>query len=62
MNAGITGKRVNWILDADVEGFFETIDHEWMIRFLEHRVGDRRVLRLIHKWLKAGVSEDEIDL
>ena len=58
LNAGITGKRVNWILDADIEGFFETIDHEWMIRFLEHRVGDRRVLRLIRKWLKAGVSED----
>jgi group II intron reverse transcriptase/maturase len=58
LTVGITSKRVNWILDADIEGFFDTIDHDWMIRFLEHRVGDRRVLRLIRKWLKAGVSED----
>lgn len=58
LTVGITSKRVNWILDADIEGFFDTIDHDWMIRFLEHRIGDRRVLRLIRKWLKAGVSED----
>ncbi len=58
LNAGVTGRRVNWILDADIEGFFDTIDHEWMMRFLEHRVGDRRVLRLIRKWLNAGISED----
>ena len=55
---GVTSKKVNWILDADIEGFFDTIDHEWMIKFLEHRIGDRRVLRLIRKWLKAGISED----
>ncbi len=54
----ITSKRVNWILDADIEGFFDNIDHEWLIKFLEHRVGDRRILRLIRKWLRAGVSED----
>ena len=54
----ISDRRVNWILDADIEGFFDTIDHEWMIKFLEHRIGDRRILRLIRKWLRAGVSEE----
>jgi group II intron reverse transcriptase/maturase len=49
---------VNWILDADVEGFFDAIDHDWLIKFLEHRIGDRRILRLIRKWLHAGVIED----
>jgi len=58
LSAGISCKKVNWILDADIEGFFDTIDHDWMIKFLEHRVGDRRVLRLIRNWLEAGVSED----
>jgi group II intron reverse transcriptase/maturase len=55
---GLTQKRVNWVLDADIRGFFDTIDHEWMQKFLEHRIADRRVLRLIDKWLQAGVSED----
>lgn len=55
---GITRKKVNWVLDADIRGFFDAIDHEWMVKFLEHRIGDRRVLRLIRKWLRAGVSED----
>jgi RNA-directed DNA polymerase len=50
--------KVNWILDADIKAFFDNIDHEWMMTFLEHRVADRRVLRLIHKWLKAGVIEE----
>ncbi len=54
----ITERKVNWILDADIEGFFDNIDHEWLIKFLEHRIGDRRILRLIRKWLCAGVSED----
>lgn len=58
LTVAITGKRVNWILDADIAGFFDNIDHEWLIKFLEHRVGDRRILRLIRKWLRAGVSEE----
>ncbi len=58
LSVAITSKRVNWILDADIEGFFDAIDHEWLIEFLEHRIGDRRILRLIRKWLRAGVSED----
>ncbi len=58
LSVAITGKRVNWILDADIEGFFDTIDHEWLVKFLEHRIGDRRILRLIRKWLRAGVSEE----
>jgi RNA-directed DNA polymerase len=49
---------VNWVLDADIRGFFEAIDHEWMRKFVEHRVGDQRVVRLIMKWLKAGVMEE----
>jgi group II intron reverse transcriptase/maturase len=51
-------KRVNWVLDADIRGFFDTIDHGWLKRFVEHRIADRRILRLIQKWLHAGVSED----
>ena len=54
---GLMGKKVNWVLDADIRGFFDAIDHGWLIKFLEHRIADRRVLRLIQKWLKAGVSE-----
>jgi retron-type reverse transcriptase len=42
---------VNWILDADIKGFFDTISHDWLMRFVEHQIGDRRVLRLIGKWL-----------
>jgi len=55
---GITHRKVNWVLDADIRGFFDNIDHEWMLKFLEHRIADRRILRLIRKWLKAGVSDD----
>src|SRR5215472_13412292 len=55
---GIQTKRVNWVLDADIRGFFDNLSHEWAIKFMEHRVADRRILRLIQKWLKAGVSED----
>ena len=55
---GIQRKRVNWVLDADIRGFFDNMSHEWTIKFVEHRVADRRILRLIQKWLKAGVSED----
>src|SRR5215216_3959558 len=55
---GITERRVNWILDADVSDFFSKLDQAWLMRFLEHRVADKRVLRLIRKWLTAGVIED----
>jgi len=55
---GIMRKKVNWILDADVRGCFDNLSHEWMVKFIEHRIADRRILRLIQKWLKAGVSEE----
>lgn len=55
---GLMRKRVNWVLDADIRGFFDTLDHEWLMKFVAHRIADRRVLRLIQKWLHAGVSED----
>ena len=55
---GIGRMKVSWIIDADVAGFFDAVDHDWLVRFLEHRIGDRRVIRLIRKWLKAGVMED----
>jgi RNA-directed DNA polymerase len=55
---GIQGKRVNWILDADIRNFFDRMSFEWILKFVEHRVADQRILRLIQKWLKAGVSED----
>jgi RNA-directed DNA polymerase len=57
---GIESRKVNFILDADIRTFFDTIDHEWLIRFVEHRIGDPRVIRLIRKWLKAGVLEDGV--
>jgi group II intron reverse transcriptase/maturase len=53
---GILGKKVNWVLDADIRGFFDTINHEWLLKFVGHRIADPRVVRLIQKWLKAGVS------
>ncbi len=56
--AGIVGKRVNWVLDADFSDYFSSLDHQWMVKFLEHRIADRRVLRLIQKWLAAGVIEE----
>jgi len=56
---GITRKKVNWVLDLDVRSFFDKVEHDWMLRFVEHRVGDRRILRLIRKWLKAGVMEQD---
>ena len=51
-------KKVNWVLDADIRGFFDTIDHGWLVKFVAHRVGDKRILRLIQKWLAAGILED----
>jgi RNA-directed DNA polymerase len=55
---GIKARKVNWILDADVRSFFDTLSREWLVRFVEHRIGDRRIIRLIQKWLKAGVLEE----
>jgi RNA-directed DNA polymerase len=57
---GIVSRKVSFILDADIRSFFDEINQDWLIRFLEHRIGDRRVIRLIRKWLKAGVLEDGI--
>ena len=51
-------RKVNWVLDADIRSFFDTLDHEWLMKFVEHRVADPRVCRLLRKWLRAGVSED----
>jgi RNA-directed DNA polymerase len=56
--AGILRKRVNWVLDADIRDFFTSLDHGWLKQFLEHRIADRRILRLIQKWLSAGVIEN----
>ena len=56
--AGIMRKRVNWVLDADFREFFTSLDHRWLEKFLEHRIADKRVLRLIQKWMAAGVIED----
>src|SRR5450631_3564944 len=58
LTVGIQRKRVNWVLDADIRGFFDNLSHAWTMKFIEHRVADRRILHLIQKWLKAGVSED----
>ena len=55
---GIARTSVNWILDADISRFFDTVSHDWLIKFVEHRIGDQRVIRLIRKWLKAGAMED----
>ena len=58
LTVGIQRKRVNWVLDADIRDSSTSLSHEWTMKFIEHRVADRRMLRLIQKWLKAGVSED----
>jgi RNA-directed DNA polymerase len=60
LDVGINSTKVNWIVDADIRSFFDEISQEWLVRFLEHRIGDRRVIRLIQKWLKVGVLEDGI--
>jgi group II intron reverse transcriptase/maturase len=57
---GIHSKKVSYILDADIRSFFDEISWEWLVRFLEHRIGDRRIIRLIQKWLKAGILEDGV--
>jgi RNA-directed DNA polymerase len=58
LSYGLLKKKVNYVLDADIRGFFDNLDHSWLIKFVEHRVADPRILRLIQKWLKAGVMED----
>src|SRR3990170_527535 len=55
---GLLTKKVNWVLDSDIRGFFDAIDHGWLVKFVEHRIADKRVVRLIQKWLNAGVLED----
>ena len=58
LTVGITTKKVNWVLGADIRDFFGSLTHEWLVKFVEHRIGDKRVVRLIQKWLAAGVLED----
>lgn len=55
---GIMRKKVNWIIDLDIRSFFDKVRHDWMVKFVEHRIGDKRIIRLIHKWLRAGVMEE----
>jgi len=55
---GLRTRKVNWVLDLDIRGFFDGLSHEWLVKFIEHRIADRRVVRLIQKWLNAGVLED----
>lgn len=58
LHVGILRRQVNWVLDADIQGFFDSMAHSWIIRFLEHRIADKRILRLVTKWLKVGIVED----
>ena len=60
LSVGIHTRYVNWVLDADIRGYFDAISHEWLLRFLRHRIADQRVLRHIQKWLNAGVLEDGV--
>jgi len=57
LDQGLMTRKVRWVLDADIRGFFEAIDHEWLVKMVQHRIGDRRMIRLIQKWLRAGVLE-----
>ena len=58
LTVGIRTQKVNWVLDGDIRGFFDAIDHEWLVKFVEHRIADQRVVRHVKKWLNAGVLED----
>src|SRR5271169_4271420 len=60
LSVAIDRRKVNWILDADIQNFFGAVSQEWLTRFLEHRVGDKRIIRLVRKWLRAGILEDGI--
>jgi group II intron reverse transcriptase/maturase len=58
LHVGILRRQVHWVLDADIQGFFDAMSHSWIVRFLEHRIADKRILRLVAKWLKVGIVED----
>jgi group II intron reverse transcriptase/maturase len=58
LDRALMTRKVEWVLDADLRGFFDSISHEWLVKFVEHRIGDRRIVRLIQQWLRAGVLED----
>jgi RNA-directed DNA polymerase len=58
LSVGLLARKVSWILDADIRAFFDSLQHEWLVKFIEHRIADGRIVRLIKKWLKAGVLED----
>ena len=60
LSVAITDRKVNWILDADIQNFFGAVSQDWLVRFLEHRIGDKRIIRLIQKWLRAGILEGGI--
>jgi hypothetical protein len=59
LHTAIMSQRVNWVLDADIRGFFDSVDHEWLLRMLAHRIADPRVLRLVRMWLEAGILESD---
>ena len=56
---GLQARKINWVYDTDIQGFFDAIEHEWLVKFVEHRIGDKRVIRHIKKWLEAGVLEED---
>jgi RNA-directed DNA polymerase len=58
VSVGIRKRKVSWVLDADIRAFFDTLDHGWIVKFLEHRIADKRVIRLIQKWLRAGILDE----
>jgi group II intron reverse transcriptase/maturase len=58
LSVGVMRRKVSWVLDADIRGFLDTLNHEWLVKFIEHRIADRRIVRLIRKWLNAGVLEE----
>ena len=60
LSTAIKIRKVNWILDADIQNFFGAVSQNWLVRFLEHRIGDKRIIRMIQKWLKAGILEDGV--
>lgn len=60
LSVGISSRKVNWVIDADLESFFDLIDHDWLIKFVEHRISDNRIIRLLRKWLRAGVIDEGI--